>query len=144
SSPFLIAFNDQTITRNGFFKSLIAITPAKISVTTGREIGFVSSLGFSDPLAKEMKKYSDTKITEKIAYFVSGYLGSFVGHPCDTALSFLQKGIKFPVFRPLNRNILANAISIMYRGASTKATATGVFTIIYKSLNNFLQKKTKE
>jgi hypothetical protein len=144
ASPFLIAFNDQTITGNTFIKSLKTITPAKIGVTIGRETGFVTSMGFSGPLAKEMKTYSDTKITEKIAYFISGYLGSFAGHSGDTALSFLQKGIKFPAFRPLNRNILVNAVSIMYRGGSTKAKATGIFSVIYNSLNNFIEQKTKK
>ena len=141
SSPFLIALNDQTI-GNSFFKSLRAITPSKVAATAARETGFVFSLGFSKPLAKKMKEYNDSKTTEKAAYFVSGYAGSIVSHPCDTILTLLQKGIKLPTFfSPLNKQTIQRAASVMYRGANVRASTIGVFSILYNSLNKFINRE---
>ncbi|NGX48732.1 MAG: hypothetical protein K940chlam5_00322 [Candidatus Anoxychlamydiales bacterium] len=141
SSPFLIAFNDQTI-GNSFFKSLRALTPSKVVATAARETGFVFSLGFSKPLAKKMKEYNDSKTTEKAAYFVSGYAGSIVSHPCDTILTLLQKGIKLPsFFSPLNKQTIQRAASVMYRGANVRASTIGVFSILYNSLNKFINRE---
>ncbi|NGX33554.1 MAG: hypothetical protein K1060chlam4_01624 [Candidatus Anoxychlamydiales bacterium] len=144
SSPFLIAFNDQTL-GNSFFKSLRAITLSKVVATSARETGFIASLGFSKPLAKKMKEYNDTKITEKLAYFISGYVGSIAGHPCDTALTLLQKKIKLSsFFLPLNKNSITRATSAMFRGGNTKAISVGVFSILYHSYNNYFnQEETK-
>jgi len=144
SSPFLIAFNDQTL-GNSFFKSLKAITSSKVVATAIRETGFIASLGFSKSLAKKMKKYHDTKITEIIAYFISGYIGSIAGHPGDTALTLFQNERKLSsLFLPLNKQTIAKATSFMYRGGNTKAISVGVFSILYNSCNNYINPEEKK
>lgn len=129
SAPTLAVFNGQTMGRS-IQASLKELSPKQTMAIVTRETSFLFSLRISDPVGNAMKKVGgDNKAVEYFSAFVSGAIGSIVGHPADTALTRWQKGMKIENFRQL------------MAGAPMKAVAVGGFAMIYKLVKEILQKK---
>jgi len=118
SVPYAV-FNGQTMGRTAL-EAFRAIKPREIGAITARETSFVGSIDASDNVARVLKRYfGDNKKTEYAGAFVSGVLGSTIGHPFDTAAIRWNNGL--PVH-----------LRHCMRGAPVKAIATGTFSTIYK------------
>lgn len=126
SSPFLAVFNGQTMGLTPF-QALRSMTGKQAMAITGRETSFVCSLRISEPMSDLLKKQAgDNLSVETASAFVSGAIGSVIGHPMDTALTLWQRGktIESPY--------------ILMRGALPKAGGVGVFNIVYMFVNQSL------
>lgn len=128
SAPALAVFNGQTMGRHAL-DSLKALTPWQAGAIVSRETSFLLSLRVSDPAGLAMKRITgDTKAVEYSSAFVSGAVGSVIGHPADTALTLWQRGAKVSNLRQL------------MRGAPVKSLATGGFSVCYKVTKEALEK----
>lgn len=127
SAPALAVFNGQTMkqTPQASLKSLSVKQTGAILL---RETSFLFSLRVSDPLSNAMNRHlGEGKAVEFGSAFVSGAIGSVIGHPADTALTLWQRKIKIEKLRHL------------MRGAPAKALAVGGFSVGYKVVNNLLE-----
>ncbi len=107
---------------------LRALTWKQSGAILVRETSFLGAIRISDPVSNEMKrKFGDNHLVDVISYFISGFFGSIVGHPADTALTRWQKGLKVEFGRQL------------LKGAGTKAFAAGTFTLLYKEGMNLVK-----
>src|SRR3990167_6968774 len=126
SAPPLAVFNGQTMGCKAM-ESLKSLSVKQASAIVARETSFLFSLRISDPLGKKMKTIiGDNKVVEYSSAFFSGAIGSFIGHPADTALTLLQKGIQLKSFGQ------------SMRGSPMKALATGGFSVFYKLAKEIL------
>ncbi len=125
SAPPLAVFNGQTM-GHSVMQSLRMLSAKQAMAITCRETSFLFSIRISDPLGKAMKDIiGDNKFVEYSSAFFSGVIGSFVGHPADTALTLWQRKMKLVSFRQL------------MRGAPMRAFATGSFAVFYKLAKQF-------
>ncbi|NGX26180.1 MAG: hypothetical protein K940chlam6_00093 [Chlamydiae bacterium] len=125
SAPLLAAFNGQTMGRS-ISESILALSMREAAAITAKETIFVVSLGASSKVSQIMKRYfGDNMATEYAGAFVSGAIGSIVGHPFDTMLTRWQAGLP------------CKAIHLM-KGATAKALAVGSFSMFYNMGKGFL------
>lgn len=131
SSPFLAWFNGRA--RNHSWKeSWSRFTPRQAAAITFQETCFVFST--NNPLNTWMQKsFGQTKRVEYASAFMSGAACSVVGHPANTALTRWQNGKTIPSFKEVRAAPLPSA-AVYMRGAVAKATAVGLFTVIYKGV----------
>lgn len=99
SIPLLAIFNGQTMGYS-WKQSLKALSPEQGAAILGRETAFLASIGGEYP-------------------FLSGMLGSALGHPGDTILTRAQKGLKVESFLQA------------WRGVFPRAVAVGGFSVSY-------------
>ncbi len=126
SVPPLAVFNGQTMDQTAM-ESLRALSFKQSAAVVMRESTFVFSLGASEFLRAKMSAYAgDNRGVDYGSAFVSGVLGSVVGHPADTALTLWQKQMKVEGMRQL------------MRGGLHKAAAVGVFSVFYKGVKEAL------
>ncbi len=126
SAPALAIFNGQTMgcsvresLKKLSFKQAIAIV--------SRETSFLFSLRISDPLSARMKQTQSNAAIECSSAFISGAIGSIIGHPADTALTLWQQGRK-----------IANIRELM-QGSPIKALTVGGFSVFYKLTKDSLE-----
>lgn len=132
SAPLLTMFNGKTMGLS-FAQSLKATNTRQVAAIVARETSFIFSLKLSGPMTDYMKSKNLTaRPYEIIASFISGAVGSALGHPADTALTMWQKGMKIDSYAKLSR------------GLATKSVAVGLFSVVYNltesSLKNVYQK----
>lgn len=128
SAPPLAVFNGQTRGHNAM-KSLKELSMKKTGAIVTRETSFLFAIRISGPLGTAMRSaYGDNKAVEYSSAFVSGVIGSVIGHPADTALTLWQEGLKVVSFRRL------------MRGAPIKAVTVGGFSLCYKLAQEILNK----
>lgn len=109
-------------------KSLKSLSAKQTGAILLRETSFLFSLRVSGPLSAAMKQhFGENKAVEFGSAFVSGTIGSLIGHPADTALTLWQKGMKVEKLRHT------------MRGAPAKALAVGGFSVCYKLVNKLLE-----
>jgi hypothetical protein len=126
SAPALAVFNGQTMGQT-VMKSLKSLSVKQTGAILVRETSFLFSLRVSEPLSNAMKQhFGENKCVELGSAFVSGAIGSLIGHPADTALTLWQKGMK--IEKPCH----------VMRGAPAKALAIGGFSVGYKLVNKLL------
>lgn len=126
SAPILAVFNGQTMGQTAF-QSLKSLSAKQTSAIVARETSFLFSLRVSEPIAKEMERLcGKSPAVDYGSAFVSGVVGSLIGHPADTALTLWQKGMK-----------VKNARQLM-RGGPAKAVAVGGFSMGYKKVTELL------
>lgn len=126
SIPALAVFNAQTM-RQPVLQSLRSISVKQSGAILVRETSFLFSIRVSGPLGVLMKeKFDQTETVEYTSAFLSGAIGSLVGHPADTALTLWQRGKKI-----IN-------LSQLTKGGGIKALAVGGFSVCYKKINDFL------
>lgn len=95
-----------------------------------REACFFSGIASSEHCSLVAQKhFGEEKIVKYTAVFFSGAFGSFLGHPFDTALVYLQYGLR-----------RENCLQLM-RGASARIFSNGVLTVIFIAINDTLQGK---
>jgi hypothetical protein len=127
SAPALAVFNGQTMGRT-VTESLRSLSVKQTTAIVFRETSFLFSLIISGSVSEAMKRISgDNKAVEYSSAFVSGAIGSVIGHPADTALTLWQKGMKVECFRQ------------SMRGAPMKALAVGGFSVFYKIAKDTFQ-----
>jgi hypothetical protein len=127
SAPAYAVFNGQTMNRTAM-ESLRALSARQATAIVSRETSFLFSLRISDPVSEAMKRaIGDNKIVEYSSAFISGAIGSVIGHPADTALTLWQKEMQVESCRQL------------MRGASAKALAVGGFSVFYKVTKEMIQ-----
>ncbi|MGK5594669.1 MAG: hypothetical protein ACSNEK_04845 [Parachlamydiaceae bacterium] len=119
SAPALASFNGQ-IMRRSTLQSLKTLSPKQVGAIASRETSFLFSLRMSDPLCDTVKRWYANTAMEYSSVFISGAIGSLVGHPADTALTLWQQGRKIKTPRQL------------MQGAPIKALAVGGFSVVYK------------
>lgn len=124
SAPLLAIFNGKTMGMTTK-ESLHALSRAQGGAIVLRETSFIASFPLSSILAKTLKEYAgDHAATQHIAAFASGFLGSLVGHPADTALTLWQQGMR--IQKPTH----------LLRGALSKSIAVGGFAMTYQALQS--------
>lgn len=127
SAPLLTMFNGKTMGLS-FTQSLKATNVRQIAAIIARETSFIFSLKLSGPMTDYMKSKNLTeKPYEIMASFISGAVGSALGHPADTALTMWQKGMKIDSYTKLNR------------GLATKSVAVGLFSVVYNLTESSLK-----
>jgi hypothetical protein len=108
-------------------ESLKLLSPKQALAIVSRETSFLFSLRISEPIALEMKRrFGEHPAVAYGSAFMSGAVGSVVGHPADTALTLWQKGKKVENLRQL------------MRGGPIKAATVGSFAICYEEAKKFL------
>lgn len=126
SSPALAIFNGMTM-RQSAMQSLKALSFKQVGAIMIREASFLCSVRVTGPVGEIAKRhFGDNKAIEYSSTFISGMIGSFVGHPADTALTLWQKGMT-----------LENCRQSM-RGALTKSLAVGGFAVGYNIVDGML------
>lgn len=132
SAPCLAIFNGQTMNQT-YKESLRGLCRYQIGAIVARESSFLLSIRVSDPLGAVMKtRLGDSKPVEYGSAFVSGVIGSIIGHPADTALTLWQKGKKIDGLRSL------------MKGVPDKAIAVGLFSMCYKLTKEIVSQVEKE
>ena len=130
SIPGFIVFNGQTLGRSPL-NSLRAATLAQGLSIFSREETFLGSVRVSGPVGDALKKSGgDHKVAEIAGHFATGAIGSVIGHPGDTALTWLQNGLK------IGETIRTHGVFSLYRGVVPKAVATGAFVVCFKEIMN--------
>lgn len=126
SAPLLAIFNGQTMGRK-VTESLQALTLKQSGAILARETSFLFSLRISDPVSIIMRqKLGDSQTVAYGSTFISGMIGSLIGHPADTALTLWQNGRKLMHPRQL------------MRGSLMRASASGGFFVGYKITKEWL------
>ena len=129
SAPALAVFNGQTLGRTAM-QSLKEFPWKQRIAIVSRETSFLFSLRISDPISDAMKRvYGNNKSVEYGSAFISGAMGSIIGHPADTALTRWQNEMKVESFRQ------------SMKGAPMKALAVGGFSVLYKAVQDILKSK---
>lgn len=127
SAPALAVFNGQTMGRT-VKESLWSLSPKQTCAIVTRETSFLFSLRVSSPVSEYMERTcGKNKVVEYGSTFAAGAIGSFIGHPADTALTLWQKGRK------------VENLSQLMRGGPVKALTVGGFSICYKKVNELLE-----
>lgn len=130
SAPALAIFNGQTIKDRTMKDSLRMLSKRQVLAIVSRETSFLFALRISNPASDAMKNITgDNKMTEIGSAFLSGVIGSMIGHPADTALTLWQKNMKIISARQL------------LRGSIPKALAVGGFSVLYNAISETLQYK---
>jgi len=132
SVPLLAIFNGQTVGMSPL-QSLRAISPLQAGAINLKELTFLFSVRVSGPLSDMMKKVAgDNRATTVGSHFLAGAIGSYVGHPGDTILTWSQNNMSV-------RNELKNCgVRSLMRGAHSKAAAVGGFTVLYNLIKERL------
>lgn len=131
SAPALAVFNGQTMGRK-VLVSLKDLSAKQAGAIVARETSFLFSLRVSGPVSELMKrKFGDNKMVEYGSTFLSGAIGSLIGHPADTALTRWQKGMETKNFRQA------------MKGGPIKAVAVGGFSVCYKIMKEILESASK-
>ncbi|MEC7840056.1 MAG: hypothetical protein VX777_08460 [Chlamydiota bacterium] len=126
SSPFLAVLNGQTLGRS-VSQSIRLLSAKQVGAIVTREISFLFSLRVSEPVSQTMKKrYGDKTAVMVTACYFTGFFGSMIGHPADTALTLWQKNVS--IVKPYH----------LFRGGLTKSHAVGKFTVLYGLINKFI------
>jgi len=134
SAPFLAVFNGDT-TGQSVRESLRSFraNPKQGGAIISREISFLFALRISGPVGEVMKqRYGDNQAVQYSSIFMSGAIGSLIGHPADTALTLWQNGRKIENIRHL------------MRGGPMKAVAVGGFAVGYNMLSGVIDFKTPD
>ena len=127
SAPALAILNGQTMGQ-GVIESLSKLTLKQTSLIVIRESSFLFSIRISDPVGLLMReRLGDNATVDYASAFISGAIGSVIGHPADTLLTLAQKGIKVQSWRH------------MMQGAMIKAVAVGGFSLGYKATRQFFE-----
>lgn len=130
SAPPLAVFNGQTMGKT-VMSSIKNLSAKQVTAIVTRETSFLFSLRISEPVSEAMKQISgDNKGTEIGSAFISGAIGSTIGHPADTAFTLWQKEMEVVNFRQL------------FRGAPVKAVTVGCFAIIYKIAKEAIESRS--
>ena len=133
SSPFLAVFNGLSMKR-GIVESLKKFSIAQAFAITARETAFLFSLRIIDPITEVMKQvFGDNKAVEYSSAFISGGVGSVVGHSFDTALTRMQKDL-----------LLQFSAQQLMRGSVAKAAGTAKFALLYTIAKELLCTKLEE
>lgn len=127
-SPLLAGFNGQTRNKP-FFESVKCTTLMQTIAIAIRETCFIASMRIDEPLSILAKqKLGNKKWIEYGSTFLSGSLGSIIGHPADTILTLLQTGEQIKA-------------SHLFRGIGSRTFATGAYVVIYKKIESHLLHK---
>lgn len=122
SAPLLAAFNGMTM-HDSFMSSLRNVSLKQAGAIVGRDISFLFSVSISGPLTKASQEmFGQNALVAGCTAFTTGALGGYAGHPCDTILSRLQKGMKIELLQ-------------MGRGIHVRAGTLGVFNVVYTFCN---------
>lgn len=120
SAPALAIFNGQTMGRT-IKESLSGLTKKQTAAIVLKETSFLFSVRITGPVSEAMKRvFGESEAVKYGSAFVSGAIGSIIGHPADTALTRWQKGLKIDSFRQ------------SMNGVFTKAIALGIFSTCYE------------
>lgn len=126
SVPALAVINGQTMGWSPLY-ALRQLSVRQGGAIVGRELSFLMGIRAAEPACEWMKgRYGDRKAIALSGAFFSGMLGSALGHPGDTLLTWAQKGIKPPSWQQL------------MRGSLTKSVAVGVFAVLYQESKQVL------
>lgn len=126
STPPLAVFNGQTMGKS-VIQSLKGISFKQTFAILARETSFLFSLRISDPLSSFLKReYGQNRFIEYGTAFLSGAIGSIIGHPGDTALTLWQQGME------------VRSVTQLWKGVGVKAVATGGFALGYKFFMEFM------
>ena len=127
STPFYAVFNGKTLGKSSL-ESIKSLTFKATAAIVTRETSFLFSLRISDPVCEMMKKMvGDNKAVEYSSTFVSGAIGSLVGHPADAALTCWQKERKI------------ENLSLLVKGIKTRAVTIACFSVLYKASKDTIQ-----
>ena len=128
SSPILAVFNGTTMGWS-VKRTLRKFTPKQGLAIMAQETAFIGGLNAADLLAKRMKPIvGDNKLVDYAAAFSAGLISSLAAHPANTAVTRLQNDLK------------VHPHQLMW-GASRRAPAMGLFSVLYKAGNEFLNPK---
>ncbi len=126
SAPLLVAFNGKSMGKS-VKESLKHLTFRQVSTIVVRETSFLFSIRISNIVGKIIKdSFGDNKVVEHSSIFATGFIGSLIGHPADTALTLQQKARNFSF-----RNCL--------KGSLLRGSAIGGFAILYKISSEALE-----
>ncbi|MCH9612763.1 MAG: hypothetical protein S4CHLAM102_12600 [Chlamydiia bacterium] len=135
SSPFVAVFNGGTMGWT-ITQSLKRFTPPIAGAIVGQETAFVGGIACADRISEIMKgALGDNKGVEYTAYYISGFAGSYVGHPFNTLLTRWQA------------NMALESMPQLMAGSLKKGNAVGIFTILYKGIQavaNTIAKETTQ
>jgi len=127
SAPPLAAFNGLTMGRT-IAQSIRGLSVRQTGAIVTRETSFLFALRINTPLGERMKLYfGENRTVEIVSAFMSGAIGSMIGHPADTALTLWQRGIAI------------TSTGQLMRGGPAKAAAVGLFSIGYKLIGDVLK-----
>ncbi len=131
SAPSLAVFNGQSMGYS-WKESMKKLTVKQTGAIVARETSFLFAIRISDPVSDAMKEhFGDNKAVGYSSAFITGAIGSLVGHPADTILTCGQAGIKVQA-----RHLL--------RGATVRAGTVGALSVIYKFVKESLMAKFKD
>lgn len=116
SAPFLAGFNGKA---RGvpLLETIRKLTLSKTAVICIQETAFVSS----QTLQEKLQPYSgNSKVMPYLIAYASGFVGSLLGHPANTALTRWDENLRIENIRQLGW------------GALRKANGIGKFSVCYK------------
>lgn len=137
SAPALAVFNGQTMGRS-ITASLQSLSLPQTIAIMIIEVSFLFSLRISKPMSTYAKKVcGDNKVVDYGSSFITGAIGSIVGHPADTALTLWQKNRKIG----WRKNRKLKSTQRLMRGSLVKAITVGGFNMIYTAVESVLKSK---
>ena len=127
SAPALVVFNGYSMKRSAL-ASLKLLSLRQVAAIVYLETSFLFSMRITLTADDYMKNYlGDNRATSYVTSFISGAVGSLIGHPADTAVTRWQKELLVP-------------IRVWYYGAPVKAVTLGAFSLIYKAMKEAVEK----
>lgn len=128
TSPIDAVLNGKTMGQTPM-QSLRNLNRWQVGAVSARETIFVMSLRAAQPVGRYMKEtFGDKPWVENASAFISGAIGSVIGHPTDTAFTLWQK----------NRKI--ESLPALMRGSMVKAVSIGVFASVYHASRRSLER----
>lgn len=126
AAPALAVLNGQA-SGMSVVEAIRTVSRRQIVLLVTRETSFVASLKLSVPLSIYMKdRLGESRATDFACGAVSGATASVLGHPADTAVTRLQKGLRIVHVR---QYMNGGAVK-----ATTMAVFTGLYTVMTKAL----------
>jgi hypothetical protein len=129
SAPIIAVFNGQTMGWS-IKKSLQKFSAKQAGAIAAQETAFVAGLSAADRLSALMRQeFGDNRMVGYAAAFTAGFVGSFAGHPANTALTRWQSGLSIDSHHQL-----------MW-GSTRRARAIGFFSVGYTVIKEALHPK---
>lgn len=128
SAPALVVFKGYSMNRTAL-ESLKLLSLRQVAAIMYLETSFLFSMRLvltADDIVKA--HLGENKATSYATAFVSGAVGSLIGHPADTAVARWQKELLVPM-------------RVWFYGAPVKAITLGAFSVIYKAIKESMEPK---
>ena len=130
SAPALVVFKGYSMDRSAL-TSLKMISLRQVAAIMYLETSFLFAMRLTLTADEFVRPYvGESKTASYASAFITGAVGSLIGHPADTAVARWQKELLVPM-------------RTWFLGAPVKAATLGAFSVIYKAMKEAMEPKGK-